>query len=366
MLNQLPGTLDETFVDQISADERKDSVSDAKVIRSRGHDSPPIEDKNNGEGHWLGRHQDMSSPGKIILHRDRIGRAFWVCIRELDCNADTKTDSTLRRILCQSLVYMVLAHERFHDFCDVIGRITGCRGGQCKDYKKDWKSEEALATAWEWQEVQRSFEPFGRLRKLLRDAWIRWWFEEIGACGYKEWKKYSHSCFFKEGLAYHLNNGHHLDNRLYAKLMSQAWRDSTVTYWKVTDENQNPGEKLEMGATGTAMPASSVSQQWIERKGRAPLFCHKNKVTLKNVHKKEYSKIIGPVLCLNGNAIKSPLLGLLYVIGLDRISLYGLSGDLLNVFMIINKHLPNKMSHKRAFDCQSELLDAGFDEYAGL
>lgn len=389
-MHQLFGIIDSEFVDHILANETQEDPSDEMLFRSRGHDSPISGEDDNME--WLGQHHDMSSPGKIALHRDRIGRQFWACVHRLDGNDDTKTDPALRRQLCQSMVNLVLAHERFHHFCDVIGRITGYRGGEGSNYKYDWKTEEALATTWGWQYAQRHFASIPGFPRLLREAFIDWRFGAISLLGYEDWKKFSHFCFFKEGLSQHLNPNGAIDfaagtdidsgSCLYTQLEALAWSDSSITYWKAVDGNENPWEEIKTETTCTATLDSSRPPKWIEVTSR---FCHERRTNLKNIHEEiNASSILANdlnnhdgIICLNGNPIKSHLLGLLMIsdtgllkqmhISVPRpkvkqIGLYGLSDPLLKAVKIINKYAGK--GRKGVIDAQNELIEAGLEEFA--
>jgi len=85
-----------------------------------------------------------------------------------------------------------------------------------------------------------------------------------------------------------------------------------------------------------------------------------NRLTsLHDVHK--IIKSIGGGLFLERNPIKSCILGVLLIEGCTGIYL-----DNHPVQRIVNKYLPNDDGFRGVIDCQSELLDAGFDEYAKL
>lgn len=86
--------------------------------------------------------------------------------------------------------------------------------------------------------------------------------------------------------------------------------------------------------------------------------------TLKDIHKKlDYCE----KLYLAENPIKSNVLGLLKVNGLKEISLGGFvnktDSDLRSIAQIIQKYLSNGGD---IMDCQDELIDAGFGDYAKL
>ena len=84
-----------------------------------------------------------------------------------------------------------------------------------------------------------------------------------------------------------------------------------------------------------------------------------NKLTsLHDVHK--IIKSIGGGFFLERNPIKSCILGVLLIEGCTGIYLDH------PVQKIINKYLPNDDGFRGVLECQSELLDAGYDEYAKL
>jgi hypothetical protein len=88
--------------------------------------------------------------------------------------------------------------------------------------------------------------------------------------------------------------------------------------------------------------------------------CSSNKLTsLKDIHKIIIT--IGTFFNATKNPIKSHILGLLLINGLRHVTL---SNPKINA--ILNKHLPNKIGNKGVLACQSELLDAGFDEFAQI
>lgn len=106
-------------------------------------------------------------------------------------------------------------------------------------------------------------------------------------------------------------------------------------------------------------------------------FCNNNDVTsLHDVHK-IITEIRGVFSMLN-NPIKSHVLGILMIKGLQwvkiadsRLSAKNPEGGeaaprLLEVQAILEKYIPNRVGKKSLLECQSELLDAGLDEYAQL
>ena len=85
-------------------------------------------------------------------------------------------------------------------------------------------------------------------------------------------------------------------------------------------------------------------------------FCYSNKLkSLKNIHK-IITRIDGILYC-NNNPIKSHILGVLKIKNLQMIEI-----DNKKVQDIVNKYLPAG----DILECQQELIEAGFEEYAQL
>ena len=81
-------------------------------------------------------------------------------------------------------------------------------------------------------------------------------------------------------------------------------------------------------------------------------------ISLKDIHKQVIK--LGGMFHGRNTSIKSHVLGLL---------LNGCTGVLLDnteVTAILNKYLPNTRGNKAVIDCQYELSDAGFDDFAEL
>lgn len=91
--------------------------------------------------------------------------------------------------------------------------------------------------------------------------------------------------------------------------------------------------------------------------------CHNNNLTsLHNIHKQ--IKHIGVVADFQQNPIKSCVLGLLLIEGLEQVLIDDDSWMGEEPLQdILNRHLDNG---KDVFACQEELIEAGFDEYAQL
>ena len=89
-------------------------------------------------------------------------------------------------------------------------------------------------------------------------------------------------------------------------------------------------------------------------------FCFNNKLTsLHDVHK--IIKKMNGALWAENNPIASCVLGVLLIDGCTKLKI-----DNEHVQNIINKYLPNTRGFSAVIECQSELLDAGLDEYAKL
>ena len=93
-------------------------------------------------------------------------------------------------------------------------------------------------------------------------------------------------------------------------------------------------------------------------------WCHYCNITsLQNIHRYTH-KISGKFYC-NTNPIKSHILGLLLIKDLKEVVCYE-TDKMYKPAQIINNYLKQPMSKQRMFDCQSELMQAGFKEYAQL
>lgn len=93
-------------------------------------------------------------------------------------------------------------------------------------------------------------------------------------------------------------------------------------------------------------------------------YAYNNKITsLHNIHKQ--IKHIGGFLSLENNPIKSHVLGVLLIDGLQNILMYHQSNDRLNdtVAKILRKHL---QGDRDIFACQEELIENGFEDFAQL
>jgi hypothetical protein len=88
--------------------------------------------------------------------------------------------------------------------------------------------------------------------------------------------------------------------------------------------------------------------------------CSNNNLTsLKGIEK--ILKKMDGIFYAYGNPLKSHIIGLLLVPGCKRVEI-----DNKQVAVILNRHLQSPFGNKRVIDCQSELLDAGLDDFAKL
>ena len=85
--------------------------------------------------------------------------------------------------------------------------------------------------------------------------------------------------------------------------------------------------------------------------------------SLHNIHKQiKYLKQI----FLPNDVEVTHILGLMLIEGLNTISQFQGAGCNTEAFDIVDKYLKQPMSKQRMFDCQDELMQAGFKEYAQL
>ena len=83
-------------------------------------------------------------------------------------------------------------------------------------------------------------------------------------------------------------------------------------------------------------------------------------VTLKDIHK-HIKKMDGNYSVIYAGKLASHVLGVLLIDGCKRLLF-----DNLDVCKIINKYLNEPFTPHRLYDCQDELIEAGFEEYAQL
>lgn len=87
------------------------------------------------------------------------------------------------------------------------------------------------------------------------------------------------------------------------------------------------------------------------------MYCNENGLTsLKGIHK--YIKHIGGVGYFDNNPLQSHVLGLMRIDGLQEVML-----ENEEVQQILNRHL---YGNRDMFECQEELVDSGFPEFAKL
>jgi len=88
--------------------------------------------------------------------------------------------------------------------------------------------------------------------------------------------------------------------------------------------------------------------------------CSNNKLTsLADIHKR--LKKMNGTFFADSNPIKSNVIGLMLVAGCEEVEL-----DNKEVEKIINKHLKSPFGSRRVLECQSEMLEANFREFAEL
>lgn len=313
----------------------------------------------------LGKHENMSSPGKIILCRENIGRCFWVCISDLLSVQHKITPIDLGH-LCEAAVFKTFTHEQFHHYCDVINRITKQRGMK--------QAEEALAVAWSWHEVQRSLPTAQKLPPSIFQASLSWWYDSITALGYRDWKNFGHKHFFIQGLVHHLiaSDGNHLliDNGcdlgywLYKMMENPDWCADAVRY-SVVDRNGKTETHSETNQESSIASADLKSclegMRILVANGKVSvngdlILCDEGLSSLHDIHETVHS--VSGSICLQDNPIKSHVLGLLKIKDLKSVIL-----DNKKIESIINKHLKGS---RDIFDTQNELMDAGFGDFAQL
>lgn len=91
------------------------------------------------------------------------------------------------------------------------------------------------------------------------------------------------------------------------------------------------------------------------------LHCSMNEITsLQNIHK-QIKSIGGGLIDLAENPIASHVLGIFRIEGVNRIKI-----DHKEVEKILNKNLSRNDRKTAIYDCQEELINAGFEEYAQL
>jgi hypothetical protein len=88
--------------------------------------------------------------------------------------------------------------------------------------------------------------------------------------------------------------------------------------------------------------------------------CSNNQLTSLKGIEKILKKMNGTFYAFD-NPLKSHVIGLLLVPGCKRVEI-----DNKQVEEILNRHLKSPFGKRRFFDCQSELLDAGLDDWAKL
>jgi len=104
-----------------------------------------------------------------------------------------------------------------------------------------------------------------------------------------------------------------------------------------------------------------TSLKWAPMKVRDYFTCQGNKITSLEGIGREYLTAIYGELLIDGNPIRSHILGICLIKGLEKIVTKGLSGRLKKAADIMNNHLGADV-----IDCQHALIEADLDEYAQL
>ena len=119
------------------------------------------------------------------------------------------------------------------------------------------------------------------------------------------------------------------------------------------------GAPQEVGGSFSCYDNKLISLEGAPQEIGGGFYCgHNNLISLKDIHKhiKSIKQKFNAVRC----PIKSNVLGLLLIKDLEKVEL-----DNKEVAAIINSHL-NGGSMRSALECQAELIQAGFEEYAKL
>ncbi len=141
--------------------------------------------------------------------------------------------------------------------------------------------------------------------------------------------------------------------------------DLSLTFQPVTSLEGCPSE---INGNFTCISTHISSLEFAPKIIHGNFTCFDNKLTsLKDIHK-HINQIDGSII-LNAAAwncrIESNILGLLKIKNLKEIAGLGAYDPFTKAANIINKYLPNPTLDK-IMDCQNELIEAGFEEYAEL
>ena len=103
-----------------------------------------------------------------------------------------------------------------------------------------------------------------------------------------------------------------------------------------------------------------TSLEFCPKEVSGDFWCSFNQLTsLADIHKR--LKKMNGIFYAPDNPIKSNVIGLMLVAGCKEVDL-----DNKEVQNIMNKHLKSPFGSRRVLECQSELLEAGLEEYAKL
>jgi hypothetical protein len=337
---------------------------DASGIRELplANDPSLVKEYFESDSDILGTYSPMKSLGAITLYLDRIAICHQFLLKHL---GSLKFDITCASafVLAEVCIQLVLIHEQFHHFSDVMRRISR--------RKCDALEEEALAEAWAWSQAWSEFSPERIDPRILRGS-ICWWYGWERSPGYRRWPLYVHRHFFEDALVKHIIDsktarllpeaGCRLGSHFVGAIANADWLvpSATVTlsdkgwsekYLPVSSGMNSSTTWPEYGTYPIDLRPSTCIDLSIE--GNVHL-CGSGLASLEGIAQR-FKRVSGKI-CVDGAPIKSHVLGLLRIDGLCGVVGGGLWGE------IINKHL---QAHD-LFDCQEELIEAGLDSFAKL
>ena len=150
----------------------------------------------------LGCYRAMNSPGLITLYWERIGQFFWQIALDINRMGYYMESQDFER-MAHMAVYKTYTHEQFHHFCDVARYLCGST--------KDRMTEEALAVAWSYRQVQAQRGTWqskeARLSSPFYSEMMRRMYRYTGP-GYRDWVQYQTEDDFLDGIARYLGSAH--------------------------------------------------------------------------------------------------------------------------------------------------------------
>lgn len=142
----------------------------------------------------LGEYHPMTSPGRILLFRERIGSFFWHHMLRM-INSRFYVAPEDLKVLAEMTVAKTYVHEQFHHFADVARQLFGAK------YDRD--VEEAHAVAFSHRQLcERWLRGQPRLRTVLRELITRMF--NYRSPGYRDWHLYKAENDFARGLVSYL------------------------------------------------------------------------------------------------------------------------------------------------------------------